>query len=155
MEGEHVDRAPLAAHVERHLDRALPARGAEPFHDSIDERSVTRVEQSIERLAVPAQARLEPSSEAARDPGQRREPKGIDLAAFGSAHLGTTRPSPLRHVVLRETLALPQGPELPAEPDHVHPRRMDASAQRPLTAMVRLRTTDRGTTCCIGSDASN
>jgi len=126
MEGKHVHRAAFAADVERHLDGALPARGAEPLHDLLDERGVTCVEQSIQCFAIPGQAHLEPSSETTRDPLQGRQSKRVDLAALGSPDLGPTRMSPLRQVVLGEVLALPQSPELSAEPNHLHSSSMNA-----------------------------
>lgn len=96
MEGEHINRAPLAELVERNFGRSLPGVVAEDPDDSLDGRCVPRVEESIKALATPRNTNEQTGAE-----GRGHAFQGLNLHTRGVALLdpsdhatGDARPSP-------------------------------------------------------------
>jgi hypothetical protein len=63
---EHIDRSTLAADRERDLDENVPVEIGEERGNPLDQASMRRVEQPIEVLATPAQARVQACLERRR-----------------------------------------------------------------------------------------
>src|SRR4051794_2402198 len=63
METQDIDGSTLTANPEGHLRPNIPAGTAQANDKRFDKRRVLLVEESIERLAHPAQSELDPSIE--------------------------------------------------------------------------------------------
>lgn len=137
MEGKNVDRAPLTPDVERDLDRGLPIRRDQALDHGLDQRNVSCVEETVQSLATPRQAKIEPGLQGGRNPIQGRDAKPIALTTFRAADLAPTDPDPNREVILTQSLPLSQRAHLPANADDVHPSRMGDFGYLPLTSRSR------------------
>lgn len=80
--GKHVDRASFALYVERDLGRDRPAEAAQQSDDVLDEGSVPLIHESVEALAVPQQAKVDPGTERAGHALQRAEGDPVRLATL-------------------------------------------------------------------------
>ena len=89
MECQNVDRAALAADVERHLGGGDPLRGSEHGEQLVHEHRVSRVEESVQALRVPQKADIDAGAEFRGDPAQGQDGHAISLAALDSTDDGT------------------------------------------------------------------
>ena len=120
VKGKHVDRATLAIHVERHLCGDPPPSRAKDSNNLLHDRRVIRVEEAIERLAVPSQATEYTRSKRRSHPVQRRHGDPVRVTLLDPRDDAPGQSGALRQVVLSPAPAPSQCPYASAEPDPVH-----------------------------------
>lgn len=127
VEREDVDRAPFAANVEGHLGRDLPVGGTQDLEYSVDEPGVSRIEESIQTLALPEQPNIYAGIEGDRDANEGMQRYAIGMPALDPPNDGTRHARPLRELVLGPASPVTERSKSEAEPDSIHRSRMETS----------------------------
>ncbi len=73
MEGQHVDRAPLAVDREGGLHRDIPTGPTKQQDEPLDELAVRGIEQPIQPFPAPAEPKVDLRAEAVRRIDERPE----------------------------------------------------------------------------------
>jgi hypothetical protein len=93
------------------------------------------VEQTIQLLAIPAHADLDPRAGRHRDPVEHVERDPVGAAALDGAQIASTDPGAIRQVLLPKPPANPECPQRRCDGHEIHGRSMTAAgAPRLITA---------------------
>src|SRR5256885_17194025 len=85
MQGENIDGAPLAADRERDLNPDSETMGAKPLNHDFDDRRMRLIQQPIEALAMPPDAKLNLRVNGRADGMQRAERDPADAPQLDPA----------------------------------------------------------------------
>jgi hypothetical protein len=120
VERQDVDRAPLAAYRERSLDDRFPANVLKPKDNLFDESRVSRVEESIQTLAMPPDADVKGCSKALDHPAKDSQLGILDLARLELRDHLPRDPREIRDINLPKAPTYPQCPTAAPDADRVH-----------------------------------
>jgi hypothetical protein len=121
---EDVNGTSLSANPERHLDRDIPSVGSQHPGDGLDNARVLAIEQSIERLPVPAEPEVGSSAKDLRNAVQVAHGHRVRLTELDPNDLRAADVRGQREVDLAPFAPHPEGTDRPI---------MAAAAQLPLT----------------------
>lgn len=128
MESQDVDRTAFATNVEGRLDDHLPAQRPQLGCHDVDQRCVIWVQESIERLAIPAEMKIQPGRERANDAIELSERQLIATADFEAPDHGAGGLCRRSQIDLAPAATASKRANLPTEPDRVHRRSLRAVA---------------------------
>ena len=84
FEREHIDGASFPADVEGDFNRDVPASSAKQRGDVLNEICVRRIQESVQRLAVPQKAEVDPCAECGGERFEGLEREAVESAALES-----------------------------------------------------------------------
>ena len=138
MTGENVDRTAFAGDRERDLDGDIPTVRGEELDDLLDQAGMGRVEQSIERLAVPAKSDIEPGLEGGGDPNEGRDRDVARSTAFKVRDYGARGRREHGEIDLAPAAPNPECAKRETEADPIHDGRMTVGAALRLIAAFTI-----------------
>ena len=142
MVGEQVDRPALPTDVERDLDGHIPSQQAEAGRGLIDHRSVIRIEQAVETLALPCDEQLQARGQRPDDRVDMAHRHVIGSTCLHAPHHRARNSGSTSQVGLPPSPSPPKGPDLTPEPDRIHSCSLPTDASLPINALgpvTRLR----------------
>ena len=124
---QDVDRAPLAADIERDLGRDEPVTVRQEFERAVDEVGVPGVEESVEALALPEEPDIDARPERGGDADEHVYSDPVGMSALDPPD---SRPRDMRlrrEVVLGPTSLATKRSQTESEPDDIHAGSMTTS----------------------------
>ena len=137
MPGEHVDGAAFCSNLVGHLWLRDPAGRAQRANQLIDELCVGAIEQTVQVLALPEDADLQPTAKCIRDLDNRSQRERVRLTAFDPRDRRSGDADASAELRLRPAPPATQRPQRQPQTNRIHAtRRIARAAYSPLHARL-------------------